>query len=137
MLVVDASVAALWSLPQEHADLASSVLGAGLPLLAPRVLRLEIASPLLRAIRRGELAADDARRVLELLPSTVTFAEEPADELRAFDIAAAHGGSALDALYIALAQRVGARLITNDQRMHRTAQAAGVASRLLTDGTPW
>jgi predicted nucleic acid-binding protein len=74
---------------------------------------------------------------LELLPSTLVFADEPADELRAFEIALAHGGSALDACYVALAQRLGARLVTGDQRMHRTAEAAGVASRFLPDGPPW
>jgi predicted nucleic acid-binding protein len=137
LIVVDASVVALWSLPQDHAALASSVLGAGVPLLAPALVRLEVASPLLRAVRRGELTADAARRVLELLPSTLIFADEPADELRAFEIALTHGGSALDACYVALAQRLGARLVTNDQRMHRTAAAAGVASRFLPDGPPW
>lgn len=137
MLVVDASVAALWALPQEHAGLASSVAASDEPLVAPRLLRLEIASPLLRAVRRGELAAGAARRVLETLPSTVTFAGEPVDEVRAFEIALAHGGSAVDALYMALAERLGARLVTNDRRMHQTALAVGVVSRFLPDGPPW
>lgn len=138
MLVVDASVAALWALPQEHAALASDVLTSGLELLAPRLLRLEIASPLLRAVRRGEMDVERARRVIEvLLPANVTLLDEPRDDLQAFAIAAEHGGTCLDGVYVALARRLGARLVTNDRQMHRIALAAGIECRQLTEGPPW
>ncbi len=138
MLVVDASVAALWSLPQAHADLAADILASGIPLAAPSLLRLEVATPLLRAVRRGEMEPQQARRFLEvLLQQSVLLTHEPADDLRAFGIAHAHGGSVLDALYVAVAQRAGARLVTNDRQMHRTALAAGVVCRLLPEGPPW
>jgi predicted nucleic acid-binding protein len=138
MIVVDASVAALWSLPQDHADLARDVLGSGIQLIAPSILRLEAANPILRAVRRGEMGPDQARRFLEvLLPQSVQLTQVLADDLRAFEIAHAHGGSVLDAVYVALAHRVGARLVTNDRQMHRTAVASGVRVRLLPEGPPW
>jgi predicted nucleic acid-binding protein len=138
MIVVDASVAALWSLPQDHADLARDILESDAQLVAPAILRLEAANPLLRAVRRSEMRAEQARRFLEvLLPQSVQLTHEPADDLQAFEIAQAHGGSVLDAVYVAVARRVGGRLVTNDRQMQRTAAATGVVARLLSDGPPW
>jgi predicted nucleic acid-binding protein len=137
MLVVDASVAVLWFVPQEHAEAASAILATRVRLVAPRLLRLEAASPLLRAVRRGEMPAAQARHILEvLIPASVTFADEPSDEIEAFEMAQSHGGSAYGALYVALARRLGAALVTNDRAVHRTAQATGVEARFLGDGPP-
>jgi predicted nucleic acid-binding protein len=132
MLVVDASVAVLWFVPQEHAEAASAILASKVRLVAPRLLRLETASPLLHAVRRGEMPATQARHILEvLIPASVTFADEPSDELDAFEVARSHGGSAYDGLYVALARRLGAALVTNDRAMHRTAREVGVEARFL------
>ena len=88
MLVVDASVAVLWFVPQERAEAASAILATRVRLVAPRLLRLEAASPLLRAVRRGEMPAAQARHILEvLIPASVTFADEPSDEIDAFEVA--------------------------------------------------
>ena len=134
MYVVDASVAVLWFVPQEHAERATAVLASKVRLLAPRFFRLEVGSSLLRAVRRSELGSDAAARILDvLLPRSVTLTDEPADEIAAFDIAREHGGSLYDGVYVALARRLGATLVTGDARMHRTAAAAGSDSRLLAE----
>lgn len=138
MVVVDASVAVLWFVPQQHADLATALLASGTQFRAPGRLRLEAASALLRAVRRRELDEAAARRIMRvLIPASVGFDDEIQDERDAFDIAAAHGGSIYDGVYVALARRIGATLVTGDKRMHGTAQAAGVRARALTDGPPW
>jgi predicted nucleic acid-binding protein len=138
VLVVDASVAVLWFVPQANADLATTVLASGLPLGAPGRLRLEAASALLRAVRRREMDEAQARRIVDvLIPASVDFIDHPEDEREAFGLAVTHGGLVYDGLYVAVAGRLGATLVTGDQRMHRTARAAGVKARLLTDGPPW
>ena len=138
MPVIDASVAILWFVPQANAGIATTVLASGRLLRAPGRLRLEAASALLRAVRRREIDEAHARRILDvLIPASVEFADAPEDEGEAFGLAIAHGGSVHDGLYVASAGRLDATLVTADHRMHQTARAAGVRTRLLGDGPPW
>jgi predicted nucleic acid-binding protein len=134
MIVVDASVAALWWLPQPRAEAAAAVLAAPNMLVAPSLIRLEVGSALLRAARRRELAWGTAIKIVStLLPSSVIFDDAAADADAAFMIAQRHGGSIYDAIYIALAQRLDAVLVTDDARMRSVALAAGVEVRLLEE----
>lgn len=138
MVVVDASVAVLWFVPQEHADLATALLASRVRMRAPGRLRLEAASALLRSVRRRELDEAEARRITRvLIPASVEFEDDIRDERDAFDIAAVHGGSVYDGVYVALARRLGATLVTGDRRMHETARAVGARVRALADGPPW
>ncbi len=133
MLVVDASVAVQWYLPQERSRAAETILGLA-ELAGPLLLQLEVAAVLLRAVRQGDLDAKTARRAaFHNLPRAVRLSDEPNLMEAAFPIAADHGGSVYDAVYIALAKRYGTGLITDDLRMHRVAVGVGVGARLLGD----
>ena len=125
--VVDASVAAKWHLPDEDDVGAANLLlvrfAAGeLALVAPGVIHLEVASAISAAtlgqqprlsIQEGELAiaaflatAIETRSERDLIPTAFTLVH--------------HLGCAFyDALYLALAQRLGIAFITADRRLHR------------------
>lgn len=55
MLVVDASVAAKWFVVKELHQEVKGLLGMHVPLLAPRIIELEVTSAILVRARRGEM----------------------------------------------------------------------------------
>jgi predicted nucleic acid-binding protein len=129
VLVVDASVATLWFYPQARSAEARAVLASGVELVGPPLIRLEVGTALLRAVRRGELAAATARRsALDLLPGAVRLTDREGLLGEAYDVALRHGGSLYDAVYVALARGLSASLVTDD------AQMRGVPARLLGGG---
>ncbi len=127
LLVVDASVATKWHLPDESdADRALLLLdrfAAGeLQLIAPQHIRAEVPSAITVATRgrharlrreQGDAAIDE---FLGLALPTVDD-----DQLVRAAAATAHeyGCAYYDGLYLALAQRLGVRFILADDRFHR------------------
>ncbi len=74
MIVVDASVAAKWYMPEEYSDRAMDLLHSGLELIAPDLLLLEFGNIILRVLRRREMDSDKAERVCRvMLPRAVRF----------------------------------------------------------------
>jgi predicted nucleic acid-binding protein len=131
-LVVDASVAVCWYLPHPSSERATELLQGAGPLLAPGLLQLELASVLLRAVRRGELTAREAERVTgELLPRAVTLVAAPPPATTVLAIATLHGGTVWDAVYVATAIGHHAALVTAHPPLAALARAAGVEARLL------
>jgi predicted nucleic acid-binding protein len=136
MIVVDASVAALWFLPQALSDRAGELLSSDEELVGPPLLRLEVGSALLRAVRRKEISPDEAHRAMVgMLPAAVRLTSGAEDSEEPFLIAEEFGGSIYDAVYVALARRLQAPLSTNDRELAKVAQSAGVEVRRL-DGKP-
>ncbi|MEM2045426.1 MAG: type II toxin-antitoxin system VapC family toxin [Candidatus Bathyarchaeia archaeon] len=99
---------------------------AGVPVVAPTLLRYELISALRRKVARGLLAQTDARRALkEGLALGLTFHDAPELSLRAFELAAQFGWAATyDAHYLALAESLGAELWTADERLVRAVGQA-------------
>ena len=131
-LVVDASVALAWALPDEASAYADSVLvaaeteGLRVPELWPR----EIANGLAIAHIRNRLTADDERiflGVLTRLSIQIDLSFDPTSTIRT-GVAAArrYGLTAYDAAYVDLAARDGLALATLDERMRAAAIRAGV-----------
>ena len=135
-VVVDASVAVMWYLPQSQSEQAIGLLGSGHDLVAPELLRLEVASALLRAFRRGELSGEETTEVIHsLLPDAVRLLPSRAGQAGApLEIAIEHGGSIYDAVYIALARSLDAPISTNDTEMAATAEKSGVPATLIAHG---
>ncbi len=137
IVVVDASVAAMWYLPQPYSDRAVGLLGSGHDLVAPELLRLEVGSALLRAVRRKELTRVAAGQVIQsLLPEAVRFLPTGDEAPASFEIAERFGGSIYDAVYIALARALRAPISTDDVELARTARKAGVTAVLVKDDFP-
>jgi predicted nucleic acid-binding protein len=134
MVVVDGSVAVLWYVPQALSATATRLVTSGEELTAPSLVELEVASVLLRSVRRGEMAMADVDEVLlDSLPRTLRFRDEPGLARDAVRIATRHGGALYDATYVALAARVGGTLATADAGQARVAEAAGVTVDLLRE----
>jgi predicted nucleic acid-binding protein len=129
-VVVDASIAASWLLPDEHDPRADELLAA-LEVargIVPRLWHYEIRNVLLAAHRRGRLSARGmAERVTGLFALQLDTDDEP-DLGGALALAAKHGLSFYDGLYLELACRRQARLATLDKRLRGAARTEGVAA---------
>jgi len=118
LIVLDASVAVTGLLVSGPAgDAARDVLRAE-PLHAPHLLDVEVTSAIRRWVLSSRLSVEDARMSLRDLRDLAAdrHAHEPLLD-RALDLRDAV--TAYDAVYVALAELLGARLVTADQRLAR------------------
>lgn len=97
-------------------------------VLAPDLMLVESANVLLRKTRRGELSSGEALEIIGAIACLPVRIEPHASHLvAAFSLAETHALTVYDALYLALAQRHGARLITCDDQLDRVAKTMGLA----------
>ncbi|HEY2707696.1 MAG TPA: type II toxin-antitoxin system VapC family toxin [Caulobacteraceae bacterium] len=116
--VLDASVAAKVFIEEEGSAEASAYVLSGVRFIAPELVLIEVANVVLKRFRRGELPRMVADHVARA--SRTMFDElVPADKLvpRAFELAADHGLSVYDSMYVALAEARHRRLVTADARL--------------------
>ncbi|MCA1711235.1 MAG: type II toxin-antitoxin system VapC family toxin [Actinobacteria bacterium] len=122
--VVDASVVVDWVAPgliptSRALALLDQLADADEPLAAPRLLLHEVGNALLTGVRRDRWSgaqADAAYAHLRRLP--VALLDEAADADRAYELSRRYDEHpAYDMVYLALAQRLGARLVTADERL--------------------
>ena len=122
MIVVDACVATEAVAGSGERGVEAMRRIAGEASLAPQLLDLEVASALRGLVRRGALAAPVAHsavRHLGMLP--VTRCDHRQLLPRCWQLR--HNLTVYDAAYVALAETIGASLLTCDQRL---AHAAGI-----------
>ena len=125
--VVDASVAVKWVIAEAGSDSAERLLDH--PLVAPDLLFAECANILWKKVRRGEVTDEEAEiaaRTLEQADVTVVSARAYIVPATAIAIELDH--PAFDGVYLAIAEELGLRLVTADDRLVRKARQA--ASRL-------
>lgn len=97
-------------------------------ILAPQLLLAEVANVLLRKHRRGEMSVDELRELLSAVRALpLRFCEHESLLLSATELALTHGLTAYDALYLALAERHAAKLLTCDEQLDKVACHLGVA----------
>lgn len=117
-LVVDASVALKWYVPEEDDDLAAGLLHSGEELIAPQIVVAEVANASWRLVRKGEItptqhtriAASVARPFAALAPLAALLP-------RAAAITLALDHPVYDCFYLALSEARDAPLITDDRRL--------------------
>ncbi len=117
-IVVDASVALCWFATEKETAFANRLIAAGVDLVAPSLMLVELANGLWKKTRRGEMTADLAasglREIWRFVPQIVDVFDlaEPAMALaRELD------HSVHDCVYLALARRRGAPLFASDQKL--------------------
>lgn len=125
-VVVDASVAVKWYLPEPHSAAAERLLGGGFQLLAPDLLFPEVGNILWKRVMKTELTVQKARlimRALEALPVTLRPTAVLADN--AMTVACGLKRSFYDSLYLALALSEDCSLITADRKLFDAVKDAG------------
>ena len=128
-IVVDASVAIKWFLPEIHAEAARRVLAARRDLLAPDLIWAEVGNALWKQVHRAQLATETARGILqdfERFPLRTFQAKtllEPAGEL-----AVRFRLTVYDSLYLALAVGHRCSLVTADLVLCRSLSGTPLAS---------
>jgi len=135
VLVVDASVAVKWFYPEKDTDKADAILYSGKKLIAPEIIRIEVAAALMRLLRMQSLDLDMAKILLDdwrksLFHATVSLEPTLLDFDTATDISILIRHQLQDCLYIAVAARLGAPLITADKKLFE--KAANVECQLLS-----
>lgn len=124
MIVVDASVAVKWFVAEPLHEQARRLLDADLPLLAPDLLPVEVADVVWKKRRRGELTTQEGQRlVAALLGGTPRLSPTAALLGDALDLAERLDHPVYDCVYLALAVREDARLVTADRRFHEAVIA--------------
>jgi predicted nucleic acid-binding protein len=132
-LVVDASVAVKWFVPENHSAEAVRLLDARFRRHIPVLLHTEVGQTIWKKVhQRKEMDAGDARLILRALMMTtvevhaVTPLIEPA-----FEIALATGRTVYDSIYLALATALCCKLVTADRKLYNALQGGPFANDVL------
>jgi predicted nucleic acid-binding protein len=114
-MVIDASVAIKWVVPEVGSEAAGELLGR--ELWAPSFWLAEAASALLKKTRRGEITEDEARlRAQDLVDAPIEPIALPILLPSAMRMAGELGHSIYDCFYLAAALLRDAPLVTADRR---------------------
>ena len=131
-MVVDASVAVKWYLPEVHAQAARRLLETTSELAVPGLFFAEVGNVFWQRWSRGQLAADDLAVILEAL-DLVPFEVQPTRSLLrpGVEIAMRHRCAVYDSVYLALAVQQNTRMITADRRFYRAVAGGPLADHIL------
>jgi predicted nucleic acid-binding protein len=127
-LVIDASIAAAWFLPDEISSAADTILrrvgneGAYVPDLFWHEMR----NVLMMACRRQRLSREETRHSISRLAQLNLSTSSSSDSTLIFDLAEQHQITAYDAAYLALAIELDLPLATLDKKLIAAATRQGV-----------
>lgn len=134
-LVIDASVAIKWFLPEPRSINAIRLLDAGHTLVAPDLLFPECGNVLWKRWLRQELEADvipallsDLRRMYVTIVPTYTLTDE------ASRIAVTWRRSFYDSIYLALAVSCDGRMVTADEKLCNALKGTHLEQRVMMIG---
>ena len=123
-LVVDVSVAAKWIIPgepweEEANNLKRAIVSGRVDAYAPTLLTYELASVLLKAVRKGVLEADDGIEALKAVGSLgISLAPVLWEEVaEVFEAANSTSLTIYDAAYLWLSKKLDAPLVTADEKL--------------------
>ncbi len=123
-LIVDASVAAKWIIPgepweEEANNLKGAIVLGRVEAYAPTILTYELASVLLKAVRKGVLKSDDGIEALKAVGSLgISLAPVLWGEVaEIFEVAISTSLTIYDAAYLWLSKKLDAPLVTADEKL--------------------
>ena len=139
-LVVDASVALKWLLPERDQTPALHIQeryqDEERDVVAPHLLIAEVGNVLWKRVRRGNLTAAAARRCFEqLLLNSPILLDSPAVTTSALLLAMAHNHPVYDCLSLAWALEQRCDLVTADEEFFQVMSAAFPCLKLLKSFT--
>jgi predicted nucleic acid-binding protein len=127
MVVVDASCAVTWFVPEAGSDTAEALLAPGLFLVAPDLLIVETMNALLRKHRRREASAALPPEAFDTLSALRIALVPHATMLRdAVALSLTHRHPIYDCVYLLIAQRRGLPLATFDRRLAALAESLAI-----------
>ncbi len=134
-LVIDASVAVKWFIPERHSIEAIRLLKGGQRFFAPDIIRPEVGNILWKLYGRRLLTSDEAFQIISdflLLPIAICSSDILIAS--AFEIAVASGRTVYDSLYLALAVEKNTVMITDDHRLANALKSTYFARFVRTIG---
>ena len=134
VFVVDASVVIKWFVPEIDSDAARRLLKHDHQYFAPDLVFAEISNAIWKKVRRGELSSPQGRDLVKDLGS-IAVETMPVRTLAsdAYSLAISTGCSVYDATYLALAVRLGTKMLTADERLATMVAVMPLAaSHILT-----
>lgn len=144
LLVVDASVAAKWYIPEELSEEAAQVLEAGARgearLIAPDLLGPEIGNVLWHRHRRGDITLERVREAWAAFEAApLSLVETRSLMPAALEVAVSCGCTVYDGMYVALAEAYGEEeavlLIADRKLVIRLADSPFAVSVRMLEGS--
>lgn len=123
MIVVDSNVIAYLYLPGEFTESAERLLEEEPDWAAPPLWRSELRNILALYIRKNLLDFDQAFRIQREAEALMAERELEVDSFDVLSLARDSGCSAYDCEFIALANRLGTKLVTMDAKLRRAFPA--------------
>ncbi|MDD9963885.1 MAG: type II toxin-antitoxin system VapC family toxin [Gammaproteobacteria bacterium] len=115
--MVDASVAVKWLVVEEDSTDARDLVESASELHAPRLLASEVANAIWRKVRLGQIDRHTAPQLVATMQDIpIRWHLDETLSADAARLAIALDRPVYDLMYLALAQRLGARVVTADQR---------------------
>ncbi len=140
MTIVDASVAVKWVTGEQNREKANELFAGGDPLAGPSLLRIEVMAAIARKTRFHEITPADAVASADLwsaiLNGDVLLIPEDADLPRALALSIELDHPLQDCVYLALAERLDAALVTADEKFFAKVRRKHPRVRALSSFTP-
>lgn len=130
-MIIDASIAVKWLLPESSSIKAQALLNEGTVLFAPTILRDEVCGALAKANRQNRLAQPFIRKAYTLLVSIISqhgvhLIPHKEIEKTSIETALTHNHHYQDCVYIALALKENMPLATADKHQAKLASSNGI-----------
>lgn len=122
--VIDTSVVVKWAVEEEGTEAALTLIGTD--IIAPDLLKAELANALWKKVKRGEIDALQAAASFAEVTPLLDYAPVAGHADRALAIGLELGHPIYDCFFLALAEFLDTKLITSDARLAKACS-----------GTPW
>jgi len=131
-LVVDASVAIKWFLPEIHGEAALRLLEGQYTLRAPDLIFSEFGNVLWKRFRKGQISRKEAIVTTEALLALSLQVESSQSLIpAALEIACSAHRTVYDSLYLAVAIAHQCRVVTADSKLHNALKKGALSAHLL------
>lgn len=117
MIVVDTDIVAYLYLPTEHTEDAEALLARDPDWVAPVLWRSEFRNILAGYMRRKTLTFEQATLLQTEAESLLSGSEHAVDSRRVLELARDSECTAYDCEFVALAQSLGVKLVTMDEKL--------------------
>jgi predicted nucleic acid-binding protein len=127
--VVDSSVTVKWYAAESDSPHARRLIGC--PLVAPDLIRAEVANALWKKLRLGQMAMSQAALALPHLSRTVTLLPSEAFAEEALELSSALGHPVYDCFFLLVARTLDFPLITADKKLWARTRDTELEGRVI------